>query len=161
MAKIITSPYRWSIVDPDPVATALILDVYAYYDLHAVVDKGYIIRSNATRRGVTLLERVGLMYQSKSTSTMATYRLIPDSKIFAIRVLDASPSPQQHYEAMWTHYMEFENGRIWIHKNKEGVNEVCMDGRSTKTLFYHYANYRYAEVERNYANALAFIRGGE
>ena len=99
-------------IDMTPKELCLILDHAARADLRQAVSSGYINRSHHKKRGVKLLELLGLVERTKTLKTM--YRYEPTA--LGLAASEYLPSP----EAEWTHVMGqaelvYSDGTIILH----------------------------------------------
>jgi len=88
-------------IDMTPKELCLILDHQARTDLRQACSTGYINRSHYKKRGVRLLELLGLVEKTKTLKTM--YRYEPTK--LGIAASEYLPQP----ESEWVHVMGREN----------------------------------------------------
>lgn len=143
----------WNIDNPEPLAMAVILDGYAIYALHDVLKRGYVNRSGNTRRGVWLLEKMGLLIQDRRTNY--TTRYVATERAFLIAPY--LPTQQALYESIWGQHIEYGDSGFVAIKN-DGAR---FRGKQCPHTFHRYKNYYYAEAEKNYKCAYRFLWGEE
>lgn len=145
----------WNIDNPEPLAMAVILDVYAIYALHDVLKRGYVNRSGNTRRGVWLLEKMGLLIQDRRTNYTTRYVATERAFLVALYV----PTPNAMYEAIWGEPMAYGDSGYVVWKCEGRV--ALFRGKQCPHIFDKYKNYYYAEAESNYKCAYRFLWGEE